>query len=77
MHIVLSARVENAPLSTLFQPLPTHSIPIIPAQSHYDEDFKNLRTIIESGQSQLIGEGEEVLARLADLARNMRKRKRS
>jgi len=37
----------------------------------YDDLFKNLREIINSGQSQLIGQAEEVLARLADNARYM------
>jgi DNA-binding XRE family transcriptional regulator len=43
----------------------------------YDQLFKDLRQIIDSGQSELIGQAEEVLARLADNARHMtRKRKR-
>jgi DNA-binding transcriptional regulator YiaG len=46
------------------------------APGRYDEDFKNLRTIIDSGQSQLIGEVEDVLSRVADLARNMTRKKK-
>jgi transcriptional regulator with XRE-family HTH domain len=47
-----------------------------PLPDPYDELFKNLRAIIDSGQSQLIGHAEEVLAHLADQAHYMtRKRK--
>ena len=42
----------------------------------YDEDFKNLRTIIDSGQSELIGQAEEVLSRLAEKARCMTRKNR-
>lgn len=43
----------------------------------YDELFRNLRQIIDSGQSQLIGQAEEVLARLADDARFMTRKHKS
>jgi transcriptional regulator with XRE-family HTH domain len=43
----------------------------------YEEDFRNLRAIIDSGQSQLIGHAEEVLARLADNARRMTRKSKS
>jgi hypothetical protein len=42
----------------------------------YDELYKCLREIIDSGQSQLVGKAEEVLARLADNARHMTRKKK-
>lgn len=44
----------------------------------YEALFTDLRAIIDSGQSELIGEVEECLCRIADLARHMsQKKKRS
>ena len=45
---------------------PQSQISNSPSPDPYDELFKNLRSIIASRQSQLIGQAEEVLARLAD-----------
>ena len=47
------------------------------AADPYDEVFAGLRTIIDSGQSQLIGQAEETIFRLADKARHMKQKGKS
>jgi len=41
----------------------------------YDENFKNVGTIIDSGDSQLTNAAEDRLRELADKARRVKKRK--
>ena len=68
--------IEKIELAMLFRNQGTEVRQVSqPYPDPYEGLFTDLRTIINSGQSQLIGEVEECLSRVADLARHMRNKK--